>query len=218
MNIQEFKTKLFNDPSVAIHEAKKYMPLGRKLALINLAVHAISGGDNAEGSTASFLIGFDEETEVAHERNGEKELFLTRIFLTEYFGVEFENDIFTVDDYDFAMSEGILSEFNRIKRTRNYEDEELQKIAFSIEDDFKLFEKLLNKEIHSTLFILNDPANRIEQYLKTFFPNELMDAVLMRLSIDTSPESVKDGIKELERIKKEISVEKKIAKKKFRKK
>lgn len=178
MKLKEFIETVKADPNRLFEsgEVREYMPLSRKKAWCNIAVH---GDEDAP----PVVIDLDE-TGCAVSNALEKMLYLTSVYLLHYFNVEL--DVFTDKEYDELYEEGILARIDRLADRGS--NSKWKKSVCAIQDDYRTLEKLLNKEIANELARLNDPYKRIMQ----------------RIDDDLTPEAMQTGIEELKKVTDEI--------------
>lgn len=173
-----------------IYGAKTYIPLGAKINLINLAVRE---GDSCIINTDS--------TGYATVDTAQKYLFLMYVYLTAYYGVDFEGEDFTDSDYDLILEHNYQNRINRLvdrKDIINRSDYDYITIRRQIveqQNDFKLFEKMLNKELSDECARRNDVQKRLAT-----LPQSIVDAIVDRIELDITPEKVKSATEELQKL------------------
>ena len=190
--------KLFTD-----YGAKTYIPIERKLIDIALATTEtvlLNKETNTEEVVAPTCIEKDESG-FAKINTLSRYLYLMFIYLTEYFDVDFEED-FTIQDYDYIVSHGLQNRINRLADKAS--TPKIKHQAIALQEDFKRFEKMLNKELAEETSRLNEPYRRLID-----FPDMIVDAVLARIEADLTPQKVQKATEELKEITSQIENTKK---------
>ena len=178
MVLTDFIDIVKNNPEKLFEEGEinTYIPLSRKVAACDVAIH----GDD---DMPQFLTVLDE-TGYATSDTVSKMLFLTQMLLMEYYHVDLST--FGTEEYDLLYSEGIIAKIDRLADRGS--NSKYKKIVCAIQDDFRTFEKMLNRELANELSRLNDPYKRI----------------LQRMEDDTTPEAMQNGVSELKAVLDEI--------------
>ena len=174
-------------------EAKSYIPLQMKMSLINIAAHEDATCINTDS------------TGYATVDTTQKYLFLMSVYLTAYYGVDLADEPFTDSRYDLVMRHNYQNRINRLVDRRDLIDRQQNdcKIDYSTirrkiveqQNDFKLFEKMLNKELSDECARRNDPYKRLAT-----LPQDIVEAIVDRIELDITPEKVKEATEELQKL------------------
>lgn len=110
-----------------------------------------------------------------------------KMYLKEDFeGVDGEEYLMSLDDYDMWAGGHI---FNQIERLKNG-NADLRNKCFDLLQDYKTLEKMLNTEVYSLLQVMNEPVNRI----------------LAHIGAMSTPQALEDFANSLQGLQKEIDV------------
>lgn len=185
--------KLFSE-----HNAKSYIPVERKMAMIEVAAHGNTYLDgDKEAMVDPMCINIDY-TGYATIDTVLKSMFLIQCYLMMYFDVNFDDkEAFTLEDYDNIVEHNYLHRINRVADTST--NWKIKRQVIEQQNDFKAFEKMLNKELANELAIRNDPYKRIKPLAK-----DIADAFFERIEMDISPEKVESAVKELKELTNQI--------------
>lgn len=180
--------KLFTD-----NHATTYIPLERKIALIDVAVKQTE----TNGKTVNpYCIEYDETGFATVDTIG-RYLFLMNIYLIAYFDVDLGENGLTLELYNRIMRGGYQPKLNRLaEKSGNYK---VRRAVVEQQNDFKLFEKIFNKSLSDEIQKTNDPYKRMQP-----FANDLIEALLNRMEMDISPEKLQEATEELKNITAEI--------------
>lgn len=196
----EWKRLAESDPEKLFTErhAHPYIPIAVKLNMINVATKGFIDKDEkgSEYHVGPVCIDYDE-TGFATVNTVKKALYLMQIYLTAYFSVDFDGEEFDTRQYDEIVQKSCQSRINRLadKGSTSY----IKRQAIELQNDFKTFEKMLNKELADELARNNDPCKRMRP-----FAGDLIEAVLDRINMDISPEKLKQATEELSRLTEEV--------------
>ena len=175
------------------HEVQTYLPIQQKLELIKIATeggYAIDEKGDKQ-SFKPFCIEIDE-TGFATVKTLNKYLFLANIYLSSYLNVDFQDGL-TVEDYDNFIKKGYQARINRLSdRASSYS---IKHDVIELQNDFKLFEKMLNKELIDACMRINNPIPYINE-----IADKVVEAILARINSDLSPQKIESATKEMQDI------------------
>lgn len=199
ITLKEWKHLAETDPEKLFTEkqARSYVPIDAKLRMIEVATKGFNGKqDDKEVIAEPLCLDFDD-TGFATIRTVSKALYLMQVYLTVYFGVDFDGDDFTARDYDDIVSHGYQQRINKLADRGS--TPKIKRQVIEQQNDFKLFEKMLNKELADEVARINDPYKRMKP-----FAGDLIDAILERINMDISPEKVQAATEELKQLTEQI--------------
>lgn len=190
--VEHAPEKLFTEK-----DARSYVPIDAKMRMIDVAVKGIDTEKDGKKVYAEPLcIDFDE-TGYATVNTVNKALYLMQVYLTVYFNVDFDGEDFTAREYDQIVRNGYQA---RIAKVADKTPVPKTKwLVINQQNDFKTFEKMLNKELSDAVSRYNDPYKRMKP-----FADDIVDAFLSRIEADLSPEKVQKATEELKQLTAEI--------------
>lgn len=177
----------------AEYEARSYVPIDAKLHMIDIATHGFKGKDDDKSYVSEPLCIDKDETGFATINTVTKSLYLMQIYLTVYFNVDFDGVDFTSKEYDNIVSRGYQQRINKLCDRGS--TAKIKRQVIEQQNDFKAFEKMLNKELGDEVARINDPYKRMQP-----FAGDLIEAILDRINMDISPEKVANATEELKRL------------------
>ena len=184
ITLKEWKELANSNPEKLFVEkgAESYIPLMAKLDIIELAVHNHETEVDGKTYTVPPMCIDIDENGYATINPISKLLFLMQIYLSLYFNVSIGDAKFSTSEYDDIIRHGYQSKINRLESKAS-----TPKIKWAVinqQNDFKAFEKLLNKELADEIARLNDPYRRIME----------------RIEAEITPERVKQATEELKQL------------------
>lgn len=198
ITLQEWKTTVANNPEKLFtdKDTRTYIPINAKMRMIEVASRGVNSKDGDKIIHSEPLCIDYDETGFATVNTINKALYLMQVYLTIYFNVDFDGSDFTSKDYDEIMSKGYQGKINRLADKGS--TSRIKHQAIELQNDFKVFEKMLNKELSDEVARNNDPYKRMKP-----FAGDLIDTILERINMDLSPEKIQQATQELEELTKE---------------
>lgn len=168
----DFKTITAED----IEKAREYIPFADKEKFVQMVADKCFDRLNITADSGSESVPmppmYKENTglKMRYTLGGFVKLYLNK----EFDGVDGNDYLMSLDDYDKWAGGHIFNQIERLKNT----SPDLRNKCFDLLQDYKTLEKMLNTEVYSLLQVMNEPVNRILSHIgSTASPETLMGLV-----------------------------------------